>query len=45
MQLDRICTALETQNNSNYTADKIDELDNKLSKLSTNIEKLASYVD
>ena len=45
MQLDRICSALETQDNSTYAAEKIDELDSKLSRLSKNIEKLASYVD
>ncbi len=45
MQLDRICSALEARDNNTYTAEKIDELDNKLSGLSKNIEKLASYVD
>ena len=45
MQLDRICSAREARDNNTYTAEKIDELDNKLSGLSKNIEKLASYVD
>ena len=44
MSLEKILTAVEDIDDSKINR-KIDKIDKQLAKLSTNIEKLASYVD
>ena len=44
MSLEKILTAVEDIDDSKVNR-KIDKIDKQLAKLSTNIEKLASYVD
>ena len=44
MSLEKILSAVEEIDDSKVTR-KIDKIDKQLLKLSTNIEKLASYVD
>jgi hypothetical protein len=44
MSLEKILTAVEDIDDSKVTR-KIDKIDKQIARLSTNIEKLASYVD
>ncbi|MBQ1612087.1 MAG: hypothetical protein II085_01300 [Alphaproteobacteria bacterium] len=44
-QLDRICEFFETEFREHSENARLDNIENKLKDLNTNIEKLASYVD
>ena len=44
-QLDRICEILDAQNSENTDNARLDRIEEKLKSLSTNIEKLAAYVE